>query len=218
MRAIAKGPEPPSLTAHRKAPRGTATYANYQGKDDLRRALVTEQRGLCCYCMGRVRARAASMKIEHWRCQTRYRDRQLDYKNLLAACPGGGGQRIRDQHCDTRKGDTDLDWNPADAMHHIETRVSYMPDGTICSNEQTFNTQINEVLNLNLSVLKANRKRALDAVLEWWELEKSRIGDRVPRERFLHQRAMHVGRTGKLTPYCQVAVWWIDQRLARMRA
>ena len=47
MRAITKGPEPVSLTVHRQTPHGD--YGNYEAKDDLRYALVTEQRGLCCY-------------------------------------------------------------------------------------------------------------------------------------------------------------------------
>ena len=53
MRAITKGPEPVSLTAHRQTPH--CDYDNYAAKDDLRNALVSEQRGLCCYCMGRIR-------------------------------------------------------------------------------------------------------------------------------------------------------------------
>lgn len=91
MRAIRKGVEPASLTAHRQTPHGS--YDNYPDKAELRRALVGEQRGLCCYCMGRVRDDATGMKIEHWRCQRRHRDRELDYRNLLAACTGGEGRR-----------------------------------------------------------------------------------------------------------------------------
>ena len=125
MRAITKGPEPASLTAHRQTPHGD--YSNYEAKDDLRYALVTEQRGLCCYCMGRIHPERASMKIEHWRCQSRYRGEQLNFRNLLGACPGGLGggdkQPAHLRHCDTRKGDRDLKWNPVDPAHHIETRI-----------------------------------------------------------------------------------------------
>ena len=55
MRAITKGPEPDSLAAHRNEP--YSSYDNYaaEAKEDLRRVLVSEQRGLCCYCMGRIR-------------------------------------------------------------------------------------------------------------------------------------------------------------------
>ena len=85
MRAITKGREPVSLTAHRQTPH--SDYDNYPEKDDLRHALVTEQRGLCCYCMGRIRPERARMKIEHWRCQKDHDGEQLNYRNLLGACP-----------------------------------------------------------------------------------------------------------------------------------
>jgi hypothetical protein len=71
---------------------------------------------------GRVRNGPTTMKIEHWQCRSRYDDQQLNYRNLLGACLGGHGQPLHLQHCDTRKGDSDLQWNPADAAHHIETR------------------------------------------------------------------------------------------------
>ena len=66
MKAITKGPEPPSLTTHRLTRHGD--YDNYPDKDTLRHSLSAEQRGLCCYCMGRIRPDANSMKIEHWCC------------------------------------------------------------------------------------------------------------------------------------------------------
>jgi len=109
MRAITKSAEPPSLTAHRLAP--YCNYDNYADRDALRNALATEQRGLCCYCMDRIRSEQGTMKIEHWRCQARYPGEQLNYRNLLGACPGGQGLPAHLQHCDTRKGDRDLQWN-----------------------------------------------------------------------------------------------------------
>ena len=214
MRSISKGREPKSLTAHRQISHGT--YENYREKQALRNALVAEQRGLCCYCLGRIRPDTASMKIEHWRCQSRFPERELNYGNLLAACHGSEGEPRRLQHCDTKKGDQDLDWNPADPEHHIETRIGYKVDGTIYSDEEQFNTQLREVLNLNLNTLKAHRKRVLDSMLDWWKVEKARIRGRVPAERLRQKRAEQVGRSGELAPYSQVAAWWLDQKLARM--
>ena len=215
MRAITKGREPMSLTAHRQTPH--SDYDNYREKDEIRHALVTEQRGLCCYCMGRIRPEGARMKIEHWQCQTHYEDEQLNYRNLLGACLGGHGQPARLQHCDTRKRDRDLEWNPADPEHHIETRIRYELDGSIRSDEADFDGQLNDVLNLNLPVLKNNRKRLLDAVLEWWKYERARIRGPVPRDGFVRKRDEHIGG-GELVPYRQVAMWWLEQRLARMAA
>ena len=211
MRAITKGSEPASLTTHRQTPHGD--YDNYPDKDTLRIMLANEQRGLCCYCMGRIRS--DSMKVEHWRSQSRFPEEQLDYGNLLGACPGGEGQPRSRQHCDTRKGDGDLRWNPANRNHRIEERIRYESDGGIRSDDADFDAQLEGVLNLNLPVLKTSRKRIRERVIDWWKMEKRRLRGPVPRERFEKERER---RVGELEPYCQVAVWWLDQRLKRMSA
>jgi hypothetical protein len=166
--------------------------------------------------MGRIRNGHNTMKVEHWRCQDRYPGERLRYRNLLGACLGKEGQPPHLQHCDTRKGNSDLQWNPAEPAHHIETHIRYDPDGSIRSDDGAFDTQLNEVLNLNLAVLKNNRKSVFDAVLEWWKQEKARIHGPVPRRRLEHERDRHVAGNGVLAPYCQVAVWSLGQRLARM--
>lgn len=216
MRTITKGREPASLTRHRKMPH--SNYDNYQEKDDLRKALVTEQRGLCCYCMGRIRPERASMKIEHWKCQEDYSCKELEYRNLLGACLGGNGQSAEKQHCDTKKGKSDLTFNPANPDHHIETRIRYEPDGSIHSDDTDFDGEINDVLNLNLPLLKNNRKRVFDEVLKWWRREKARRRNRIPSDRLIQERDKHIGGDGELTPYCQVAVWLLEQKLARRAA
>ena len=210
MRAIAKGREPPSLTVHRRAPHGD--YDNYPDKDTLRETLVSEQRGLCCYCMGRIRPGANEMKIEHWRCQARYPNERLSYRNLLGACLGGEGKPSSFQHCDTRKGDADLCWNPADPAHAIEAWVRYDPDGAIRSNDATFDAQLNQILNLNLAFLKNNRKGVLDAVLCWWRAQRKPV---LPRQ-IERQRDKYTAGSGELAPYRQVAVWWLQRKLGGM--
>ena len=217
MRAIAKYPQPRSLTEHRA--QAHSYFDNYRAKDELRQALVAEQRGLCCYCMGRILPEPASMKIEHWHCQSRYGHEQLEYGNILGACLGSQELPNRLQHCDTRKGDLDLQWNPADPSHRIETRIYYELDGSIrAKNDTVFDGQLGDVLNLNLPALKSNRRSILLAVLAWWRLEKARIGGPVPRGRFIKMRTEYVRGDGPLQPFCQVAAWWLEQRLATMGA
>jgi len=205
MRAITKGAEPASLTQHRLTQH--CDYDNYAAKDELRAALHAEQRGLCCYCMGRIRVDADAMKIEHWQCQANYADQQLVYRNLLGACLGGTGQPRDKQHCDTRKGNDDIRWNPADPTHQIEARLKYDPDGTIRSNDAEFDGQLNDVLNLNHALLRNNRKGILDGVLQWWKAEKPIPTNRIERE------IDRMTDGGELRPYCQVAVWWLRQKL-----
>ena len=205
MRTISKGTEPASLTSHRNRPH--SDYDNYEAKGDLRHALVTEQHGLCCYCMARISAEPGKMKIEHWHCRANYPAEQLSYQNLVGSCVGGEGEPRELQHCDTRKGNHNLRWNPAN--YDVEARLSYRYDGTIESNDHDFNRQLNEVLNLNLAILRNNRKAVLDAVLEWWRLER-----RPPRRRINRKIDQYMVVGGKLTPYCQVAIWWLRQKIA----
>lgn len=115
MRGIRKSPEPMSLTRYREQP--GAVFEDYSEKAELRTALVREQRGLCCYCLSRIRDSADSTKVEHWHSQSHYPAEALQYSNLLAVCKGGEGAESRGRHCDTSKGDRDLLRNPANPLH-----------------------------------------------------------------------------------------------------
>ena len=161
MRTIQKGPEPATLTQHRQQPH--ADYDNYADKAALRQALVTEQRGLCCYCQSRIRATREDMKIEHWQCQADHPARQLDYSNLLGACLGGHGRPEREQHCDTRKGNNGLCFSVCDPAHPIERHIRFLGDGKISTDVADIDEAINGVLSLNLPRLISNRKAVLAA-------------------------------------------------------
>ncbi|MGO9261780.1 MAG: retron system putative HNH endonuclease [Bryobacteraceae bacterium] len=214
MRAIRKGVEPKSLVEHRVTP--GADYEGYRDKDVLRASLVREQRGICCYCLSRIRAEWAAMKIEHWHSQANYPAEQLDYSNLLAACLGGKGSRREGQHCDTRKGDRDLSRNPANPMHRIEEFIRFPGGGRVESTDPAFETEINEVLNLNQAYLVKQRKRVLDGfteALRKWD-------GPLPRgvlEKHVREWNGELG-SGELKPFCQVVVYYLRKRLARPRA
>jgi uncharacterized protein (TIGR02646 family) len=209
VRSIRKGPEPRSLTGHRAS--AHASYDNFAGKDSLRASLVAEQGGLCCYCLSRIRA--DSMKIEHWRSQSRHPLDQLDYSNLLGVCMGNEGQPRYSQHCDARKGDLPLSRNPANPAHRIDDYVRFLPDGRIVSRDPKFDAELNDVLNLNFGRLKENRSATLRAFLaslpKFGELQRTQL------ERLL-QDWNEASRSGELRPFCQVVVYWLRKRLARV--
>lgn len=213
MRHIEKAAEPGSLRRHRAT--SHSDYDNYRDKDGLRAALVVEQRGLCCYCMGRILPEHKKMKIEHWRCVAKYPERQLYYSNLLGACLGGEGKGARFEHCDTKKADRDLLWNPADRRHRIETRIEYGADGSIRSADMRFNEQLNNDLNLNLAAIKNGRKHALDGIGPWWE--KARTHDATVLRRRLESKISQLADVTFMAPYVPVAIWWLRKRLDRMR-
>ncbi|HTA88462.1 MAG TPA: retron system putative HNH endonuclease, partial [Polyangiaceae bacterium] len=183
-------------------------------KDELREALLREQRALCCYCMSEISAAAGSMKIEHWQCQSRYPDRDLVYENILGACFGGDGQPEDRQHCDTRKGNQDLKWNPAIARHNVGKRVRFDLDGTIGSDDSEFNEQLDQVLGLNLPTLMNRRKGVLDGLLWWWRLYRRDHHRRPPKDAVERQRnRWSRSDGGTLLAFAPVAVWWLERQM-----
>lgn len=207
---ITKGAEPNSLRQHRA--QAHSDYDNYTQKDELRIALVGEQKGLCCYCTGRIRGESNAMKIEHWQCQATYPNLQLAYGNLLGACLGGEGKSPDQQHCDTRKASRDLRWNPANTAHVIETRLRFLVDGTVESVDEEFNTQLNNVLGLNLSYLKSSRKAVLDSVLVWWRSTPN------ARQKIQQQIAHRTSNAAEYQPFSPVAIWFLRQKLGAAAA
>jgi uncharacterized protein (TIGR02646 family) len=205
VRAITKQLEPQSLTYYRA--QADSNYNGYQQKAELRSSLVTEQMGLCCYCMSRIQNNPLKMKIEHWQSQEFYPQLQLSYGNLLGACLGGQGQPPSGQHCDTKKANSDLKWNPASAGHAIESRLKYLADGTIESPDIEFDDQLNSILGLNLEFLKNSRKVVLDSLLFWWQTTPN------ARQKIQSQIDRRMGYFADLQPFSPVALWFLRQKL-----
>lgn len=64
-------------------------YFNQLPKQDIRDSLVTEQKGLCAYCMRRPNPSGSHMSIEHWVSLSKNKDLALSYSNMLGVCDGG---------------------------------------------------------------------------------------------------------------------------------
>jgi uncharacterized protein (TIGR02646 family) len=224
MRQIIKGKEPKALLQYRKT--AGATYNGFQSVERmraLRRSLVSEQCGICCYCMQRIRPTEDAMKIEHWHSQKKYPPEQLDYRNILAACMGNQGQPEGEQHCDTLKGNKTFSRNPANPVHRIEDFIKYLGDGTIESSDQELSNQLGKgvsnkgvlhkgVLNLNRPLFVLNRLSVLD------EFRKSLPHDKALTKGALRAMERHWGRGAtriELQPYCGIVVYWVKKRLAR---
>jgi uncharacterized protein (TIGR02646 family) len=212
VRAITKSQQPNSLVQHRKS--SSSNYDNYLDKDTLRLRLVKEQRGICCYCMARIRPDKHNMKVEHWHSQDSYPLETLDYPNLLGACTGNEGEPPTLQHCDTSKGNQYLSRNPANVEHQIESFIRYgLADGAIYSQDPQFDRELNEVLHLNLQALRNRRLAAVDILVQ--SLPKKR-----PWSESLLRKALRVwsgeSHSGDLEPYCQIVVDFLRRRLDRV--
>ena len=79
-----------------------------------------------------------------------------------------------------------------------------------------FDQQLEEVLNLNHPFLRNNRKGVLDAILDWWRAHLRQLPRAQQKQRLEGERDRRIGSPGELQPYCQIAVWFIEQRLARI--
>lgn len=219
MRAITKLPEPRSLTEHRLSEH--SDYDNYGDKEGLRTQLVREQRGICCFCGGRIVNDPLRMKIAHWMPQAVQPQNQLVYWNLLGACLGNQRRPESDQHCDTHQGNDLLTKNPANPNHRIEEIISFPPDGSIASSDQAFHREIGQknpdgtyaagVLNLNLPFLRNNRKAALDAFQKGLNKRGTLTLAQLQR---LHA-TWRGDQEGELLPYSPVIAYWLKKRLVR---
>jgi len=211
MRNISKGHEPVSLVQHRC--QSDATYNNLPAitKDELRRQLLKEQGYLCCYCMSRISEQDS--RIEHWHSRASHQDKQLDYGNLLAACCGNRGNPPEDQYCDVRKGDQDILYNPAHADHDVQSKIKYLGNGIIKSTDVMFDKQLDEVLNLNFSRLRANRSAVMQGVKDALAQRGGQATGGQLRKDIQRWKASN--SDGELKEYCQVAIYFLNKRLQR---
>lgn len=213
MKPINKGREPVSLQQYR-----SQADAVYDGplftpvKIDIREFLLREQGHLCAYCMQRIRSN--TMKIDHWRCQDNYSSEQLSYNNMLGVCLGNEGLAPVNQTCDTRKSNRDLLYSPADPAHHSRLQIRYDGDGKISSCDQAFDFQLNQILNLNWTRLKENRKSVWDAVTTML----SRTTGACSRAHLttLIAKWSSFDSDGMMKEYCDVATYYLNKKLSRI--
>ena len=144
---IQKGPEPASLTQYRCQPH--SYYDGYSHKDELREALLRDQGYLCAYCMRRIRNDRDTMKIEHWKAQSKLgtEAEKLDFQIMLGVCDGCRGSKDKYTTCDEHRHESDLHVNPLERSM-MET-IFYDRDGKIKSDVKQFDDDLNIVLNLN---------------------------------------------------------------------
>lgn len=134
---------------------------SHNDKNRLKSYLISEQGGICAYCMCRIKSETST--IEHYNPRSLKPELSLDYNNLFAVCTNGRNDTKRDRQCDVSRGDTTLNLNPCKEsdMKHI----TYKRNGEIVSDIDSFNTDLTVTLNLNNQTLKNNRKSALQSAL-----------------------------------------------------
>ncbi|MCH9741191.1 MAG: TIGR02646 family protein [Epsilonproteobacteria bacterium] len=222
MKKIIKSKEPKSLTSYRstisyKDLKKSNIYEDFQEKtkeqcrenkaDNLRKQLLKEQGYICCYCMSRIDC--DNSKIEHFKPQTKNREFQIDYQNFFIACEGGEGLKAKEQCCDTKKGEKAL--QHIDLLSSIEQNIFYVKGArniSIKSINENIDKEINDVLNLNITVLERNRKEVYDSVMKNL---KSRGYTIANIKRILdYYKNKH---NEKFEPYCEMIVYFLSKKL-----
>lgn len=180
-------------------------------KDALRKSLLEEQGYLCAYCMARINK---NVKIEHY--VPRNDTNELDYDNLLAVCMGNEGRPRKEQHCDTHKGDSELNIDPQNSVHIQQ--IGYKPDGTIhASGNQAFEKDLNDILNLNYryGYIKTNRKAALDKIKA--DIHK-KLGDKSALQSYLKKMLEFYAtlHNGEFREYSGIITDYLRKRIKRL--
>ncbi len=208
MIKIDKTSEPQSWTEHR-----LTEGADYEATPDLRAALLADQGYICAYCMRRIpvndKGVSETSHIEHIiPRETLSREDRMEYRNMVICCPGAIVSTFRkDTHCDRHKERDRISFSPLD-QHFIDT-LSYKSDGTIVSTNTTYDTEINDVLNLNQPLLKANRKAVKDQLIKSLGKRTWKKGD---IERIL-KVYKEKGPEGKKKEYCGVVISYLTEKL-----
>lgn len=207
MIRINKGPEPAEWTAYRETP-----GAKYKAIPALRQALLIEHGYLCAYCMRRIPVKDPNNKetsrIEHIQPIEFYEERQLDYTNMVICCPGYINSS---EHCDKSKKSQEISFTPFDI--HVQNSISYLTkDGTIQSSNANWNTEMNDVLCLNNSLLKINRSQVLEGIRAILEKKKWK---RAELENQLHHWS-NPNADGKRSPYCGIVIWYLEKKLRQL--
>ena len=100
-------------------------------KSVFREQLYREQKGLCAYCMKRVRNDGSSV-IEHYLPVDENRESALDYENMMLCCDGGRSRTDGNHHilcCDASKGHQTITISPYNESQM--SKIRYNKNGKI---------------------------------------------------------------------------------------
>ncbi len=190
-------------------------------KSDTLKSLMKEQGFICCYCMQRIstdKLTSASdtyPTIEHYIAQTTQesKDKNLDtnYKNMLVTCHGNDKKDIENKHCDSSRDSKAFKYlNPLNKS--CERVLGYSNDGSIFCSDSSHKKKIDydiEILNLNFQKLKDNRKSVIEGIKKAIKLERNRLKDKWSKEQFKKKALLkcEISSSGIFEAFVQVKIY-----------
>jgi uncharacterized protein (TIGR02646 family) len=189
----------------------TPNFTQYSAIPELRTALLEEQGHICAYCMRRIPVNdsneSETSKIEHLKSRQSFPNLQLDYDNMVICCPGNINGS---SHCDKSKRHNSLSFSPFDIS--VQSSITYgTKDGEIKSTNTIINNEINGLLSLNNTMLKANRIATLDGiryVLEKKKWKKTQLE--------IELAEWKIKKNHNLKPYCGIVIWYLEKKLRQI--
>ena len=209
IKIIKKGSEPSIF------PKLRSEYGNYDNIGDqkslLKEILISEQNYRCVYCMRKINMNTSS--IEHY--VPRHGDngdisKSLDYRNLFAVCKITEGRPYKKQTCDVRKGDSLLHISPLNETHI--SSIEYKRNGEMYSNNNDFNDDINNTLNLNEMTLVQSRFEAYRSLLDIMNTKKKNNWSK----KFIEQTLNKFLDKDDRQPYIGFIIYNLKKRLSKM--
>ena len=127
---------------------------------------------------------------------------------MVICCPGAVDGNF---HCDKSKDNSDITFDLFQ-QRCMDTLSYSTGDGTIRSSDDTYDREINEVLNLNHALLKRNRHRTLTGVIN--QLNKKDSWKRSQIRTLLNEWDSKDGE-GIYKPYNGIVVWFLKKKLGQ---
>ncbi|MFK7772723.1 MAG: retron system putative HNH endonuclease [Saprospiraceae bacterium] len=213
--------EPASLREYRSTPGASYNDCN---KNDIRIELLNEQGFICAYCNRRLKndhdeKGNPNTRIEHYQARSDEKigdSLKLNFMNMLGVCNGNEGKPKHLFHCDKSRGNQELFIDPRNEL--CEGFVKYQSDGTIYSDDERVEKDINEVLKLNNDKLIRGRKEImLKVVSEMKRKYKKRQGETWKRSDLLSEiNVWNTRANNKFHPFCNTAIFYLNKKLSRL--
>lgn len=196
------------------------SYANLAGapRKALRKALVLEQGGVCCYCNRAIAGPLNTIEegefhIEHFRPQHAFTHLELDYQNLHASCFKNDAVKGR-RHCGPAK---DNWFDPALTLSPLNNNsgvIRYGLNGSVFSNSSPAAAETIKQLALDHAMLIAEREAEIAGKLDADFIQNATNDDLVKLYR-AHQQMQN----GRFQPFAMAVMQCIAALLpAPLRA
>jgi uncharacterized protein (TIGR02646 family) len=214
--------EPLSLRDYRNAT-PNARYDGYTDKSSsgqsdltppLKTALAQEQGYICCYCMRRISEKQLS--VEHYISQSHHssspltpeehRQNDLNFLNMLASC------NLKDRNCSGIRGNLWITVDPR--KKECESLVKIERSGKVSSSNPIIQKEIEQVLQLNTTMLIENRRSVIVKAME--RLQKIKKTGFFTDQQIQNEINFWLETSrGQYREYCLAAVHYLQSKMQK---